>query len=382
LLPFLLWFKNKKAPLLWCFLFACFLPFHALGQSKDELQALQKQIKQKQQQVARQLVKAKQLQNELKQSELKIASAAKALNKTEQALKANQQDQQTLKKRQGEIQRKLAQQQDTLAKQIRSAFMTGNYDYAKMLLNQENAAKFERTITYYEYLNKARREIIDEFRQLGDELVQVNLTLVEKQDSLQNLLDRQQAQQATLTQGLRSREQTLTKLQSAIETDAAKIEELQANEQNLRKAITEAERLAAQKPTTFDGLAKLKGKLLKPAQGQVRKLFGTKRQGQVLWKGIIVDANAGNNVVAIHHGKVLYADWLRGFGLVIVVDHGKGYMSLYGHNQALLHQTGDTVSAGEPIALVGQSGGQSSPNLYFEIRYKGDPINPTQWLKL
>ena len=259
--------------------------------------------------------------------------------------------------------------------------MTGNHDYAKMLLNQENPAKFERTITYYQYLNKARRELIDEFRQLGDELTQVNLTLIEKQDRLQNLLDRQQAQQATLTQEQASRKQTLSKVQSAIESDAAKIEELQANEQNLRKAIAEAERLAAQKPTSFDGLAKLKGKLLKPADGRVRKLFGTKRQGQVRWKGVIVEGNEGSNVIAIHHGKVLYANWLRGFGLVIVLDHGNGYMSLYGHNQALLHQAGDTVTAGEPIALVGQSGGQSSPNLYFEIRYKGDPVNPTQWIK-
>lgn len=353
-----------------------------LGQSKEELQALQQQIKQKQQQVAKQLAKAKALQGELKQSELKIASAAKALNSTEQELKANQEEQRNLKKRQSEIQSKLAKQQETLAKQIRSAFMTGNYDYAKMLLNQESAAKFERTITYYQYLNKARSELIDEFRMLGEELTEINLSLIVKQDGLQNLLDRQQAQQATLTQGLRSREQTLSKLQSAIESDAAKIEELQANEQNLRKAIAEAERLAALKPTTFDGLAKLKGQLLMPADGRVRKLFGTKRQGQVRWKGIIVDANAGSNVVAIHHGKVLYADWLRGFGLVTVIDHGNGYMSLYGHNQALLHQSGDTVSAGEPIALVGQSGGQSSPNLYFEIRYKGDPVNPTQWLKL
>ena len=377
----LLWLKNKKAPCLWCFLFVCLLPSQTFAQSKDELQALQEQIKQKQQQVAKQLAKAKSLQAELRQSELKIAKAATALNTTEKELKANQQEQRALKKRQGEIKQKLAQQQDILAKQIRSAFMTGNHDYAKMLLNQENPAKFERNITYYQYLNKARRELIDEFRQLGDELTQVNLTLIEKQDRLQNLLDRQQAQQATLTQEQASRKQTLSKVQSAIESDAAKIEELQANEQNLRKAIAEAERLAAQKPTSFDGLAKLKGKLLKPADGRVRKLFGTKRQGQVRWKGVIVEGNEGSNVIAIHHGKVLYANWLRGFGLVIVLDHGNGYMSLYGHNQALLHQAGDTVTAGEPIALVGQSGGQSSPNLYFEIRYKGDPVNPTQWIK-
>ena len=167
-------------------MFVCLLPSQTFAQSKDELQALQEQIKQKQQQVAKQLAKAKSLQAELRQSELKIAKAATALNTTEKELKANQQEQRALKKRQGEIKQKLPQQQDILAKQIRSAFMTGNHDYAKMLLNQENPAKFERTITYYQYLNKARRELIDEFRQLGDELTQVNLTLIEKQDRLQS----------------------------------------------------------------------------------------------------------------------------------------------------------------------------------------------------
>lgn len=210
-------------------MFVCLSPIYANGQSKDELQALQKQIKQKQQHVAQQLAKAKSLQSDLKQIELKIAKAATALNATEQELKDNQQEQKKLKKRQSDIQQKLAQQQDVLARQIRSAFMTGNHDYAKMLLNQENPGKFERTITYYQYLNEARRELIDEFLLLGKELTQVNLTLIEKQDSLQNLLDRQQAQQATLNQGQKSRKQTLSKLQSAIESDAAKIEELQTN---------------------------------------------------------------------------------------------------------------------------------------------------------
>jgi septal ring factor EnvC (AmiA/AmiB activator) len=148
------------------------------------------------------------------------------------------------------------------------------------------------------------------------------------------------------------------------------------------KARRQAQRQAQRRPQLLEGLSKHQGKLLIPTKGKLRRLFGDRRQGQVRWKGVKIDGRAGSPVMAIHYAKVLYADWLRGFGLVTVLDHGDGYMSLYGHNQALLHQAGDYVEAGETIALVGQSGGQSKPNLYFEIRHKGKPINPTKWLKL
>lgn len=351
------------------------------GQSNDELKQVQQQIKLKQQQIAQQLAKAKILQEELKQAELRIAQSAKALNTTQSELANNTDEQGKLKQQQLSLQSKLKQQQEVLAKQLRSAFMTGNYDYAKMLLNQHDAAKFERIITYYQYLNTARRELIDEFRQWGEELRQVNQQLLDKQQQLEGLQLTQKTQQNELNQRQEDRQLTLTKIQSAIESDAAKVEELQANEQNLRNALAEAERLAALKPTSLDGLGKFKGKLIPPTKGRMRRLFGDRRQGQVRWKGILIDANTGDRVVAIHDGKVLYADWLRGFGLVTVLDHGNGYMSLYGHNQALLRQAGDMVASGESIALVGQSGGQESPNLYFEIRHKGIPVNPSHWLK-
>lgn len=374
--------QQKAATFRFFLLVVLWLPgIGAYGQNSDELKQVQQQIKLKQQQIAQQLAKAKVLQEELKQSELRVAQSAKALNTTQTDLQTNTEEQSKLKQQQLSLQDKLRQQQDVLAKQLRSAFMTGNYDYAKMLLNQQDAAKFERTITYYQYLNTARRELIDEFRRWGEELRQVNQQLLDKQQQLEALHITQKTQQSELNQRLEARQLTLTKIQTAIESDAAKVEELQANEQNLRNALAEAERLAALKPTSFDGLSKFKGQLIQPTKGRMRRLFGDRRQGQVRWKGILIDANAGDRVVAVHDGKVLYADWLRGFGLVTVLDHGNGYMSLYGHNQALLRQAGDVVAGGESIALVGQSGGQESPNLYFEIRHKGIPVNPSHWLK-
>jgi septal ring factor EnvC (AmiA/AmiB activator) len=352
------------------------------AQTSDDLEAIQQQIKTKTKQIRQQQAEAKKLETTLRKAELEIAKTATALNSTERQLANNTQQQQRLKQQQQALQKKLKLQQKALAKQLRSAFMTGNYDYAKMLLNQQDAAKFERTISYYQYLNKARKSQIDEFRVLVKELQQVNQDLGDKQLQLEQLQGTQQSQKNTLSKQQTSRKVTLSAIQTAIQSDAAKVEQLQVNEQNLLRAVQEAQRLAELKPTTLEGLLGYKGKLLIPTKGKVRRLFGDRRQGQVRWKGILIDSKAGRSVVAIHHAKVLYADWLRGFGLVTVLDHGDGYMSLYGHNQALLRQAGDTVSAGEAIALVGQSGGQSVPSLYFEIRHKGKPVNPTKWLQL
>lgn len=120
--------------------------------------------------------------------------------------------------------------------------------------------------------------------------------------------------------------------------------------------------------------------MLHPAKGRLRRLFGRVRQGQVRWKGILFQGEEGSEIKAIQTGRVLFSEWLRGFGLVMIIDHGKGYMSVYGYNQALLKQPGDTVRRGETVALMGQSGGQTRPYLYFEIRRKGIPVNPTAWL--
>ncbi|WP_233267300.1 murein hydrolase activator EnvC [Paraglaciecola sp. L3A3] len=353
------------------------------AQSQDDLETIQQQIKHKQAEIKKQLAVAKKVQNNLQKAELKIAETAKKLNQTQSALNNNQTQQQVLLAKQKSHLASLDKQKLGLAKQIRSAYMTGNYDFAKMLLNQEDAANFERTITYYQYLNKARKSQIDLFNGLIKELESVNAELIDKQQELEILKSRQLSQQKTLTAQQDDREKTLKQLRASIQTDELKIAQLQINEKNLLEAIAKAQaKSESKKSIKLAGLNALKGRLLKPAKGTLRKMFGRYRQGQIKWKGIVIYGDEGSPVVAIHDAKVLYSDWLRGFGLVSVLDHGNGYMSLYGHNQALLKQAGDTVKAGESIALLGQSGGQSRPNLYFEIRHKGKPVNPTSWLKL
>lgn len=363
------------------FIVLLFLP-NVMAQQTEELKDIQSQIQQKQKQIERQLANAKVLQTQLKQAELNISNTAKSLNVTRNSLKQNTTKQLELTQQQTSLKKQQKQQQSALAEQLKSMYMAGDYDYAKMLFNLDDASRFERTLSYYQYLNQARKTQIDTFRALVAQIQQVTLDLQEKQAELLVLEKEQRQQREKLKQQQDQRQQTLVKIENQINSEAAQIEQLQINEQALIKAIEEAERIAQQRPLNLTGFAKLRGKLTKPTEGRLRKMFGRSRQGQVKWKGVLFNGNTGASVKAIHDGRVLYANWLRGFGLVTVLDHGDGYMSLYGHNQALLKNVGDEVQSGETIALVGQSGGQSSPNLYFEIRHKGLPVNPVKWLRL
>jgi septal ring factor EnvC (AmiA/AmiB activator) len=374
----------------WVVLCSVIFVCNAKAQEQSDLERIQQQIKNKQAQISQQLKVAIKLQDNLKVIELQIAKSATKLNKTQVALDNNLQQLSVLRKQQEGYVAFLEQQKLILSKQIRSAYMTGNYDFAKMLLNQQDAANFERTITYYQYLNKARKSQIDSFNLLVEKLQKVNAKLIDNHNELAHLEGKQIEQQQGLKVNQTERKSTLIAMQTAIESEEAKIAQLQINEKNLLEAISralaraqqQANKQNDQKNIILRGLSALKGRLLMPAQGNLRKMFGRFRQGQIKWKGVVINGTAGDSVIAIHHAKVLYSDWLRGFGLVTVLDHGDGFMSLYGHNQALLKQAGEAVQAGEAIALLGQSGGQSRPNLYFEIRHKGKPINPVSWLKL
>jgi len=350
---------------------------------REKLAELQAELRARQQVLENSKASAQELEDVLKASELEIAKVAKALALTKQSLNDVEQEQSQLQAEQSELKTAIRKQQSLLSSQLKSAFMAGHYDYAKMLFYQDDARTFERVITYYQYVAKARQKEIESFRGNVARLEEVNEALEEKALALANLQKDQENQRAVLITRQDDRKTTLKKINQTIASENQKIASLQADEKALKDAI-EAARLAAERAAreakiSLDGLAKLKGKLKAPVDGRIRNLFGNRRQGQVRWKGIIIDGAEGDPVNSIAPGKVLYADWLRGFGLVSIIDHGDGYMSVYGHNQALLKQVGDEVRSGERIALVGRSGGQEYPNLYFEIRHKGKALNPRTW---
>jgi septal ring factor EnvC (AmiA/AmiB activator) len=253
-----------------------------------------------------------------------------------------------------------------------------------MIFNQEEAGKFERVLTYYYYLNKARQSQIAVFRGLVEALERVQKELDSQELQLASLLNKQTSQSSVLRSQQQKRVESFEALEKQIRSDQARVAQLQEQENDLQTAIEQAE-IAAQQTLERDdidlvGLSGKKRLLIAPTGGQIQNLFGQRRQGPVRWKGIIINGESGAAVNTVSDGVVLYADWLKGFGLVTIIDHGKGYMSVYGRNQALLKNAGEIVQSGEAISLVGTSGGQENAGLYFEIRHKGKALDPNEWL--
>lgn len=264
-------------------------------------------------------------------------------------------------------------------------YSLGQQEFLKLVLNQQNPANVTRTLTYYDYFNQARAQRINTVRKQLDSLKQV------KQDIQDTTLSLQQTQQdridnkAALEHSRQQRQQLLARLDKRIIQQGQHLDQLLQNEKQLLQLI---KRLSQQQPMAPDEtvrnlpFARNKGQLIWPVQGKIVARYGSKRSGSDLrWKGIMIEAPRGSEVHAVSYGHVIYADWLRGFGLLMIVDHGDGYMSLYGHNESLYKETGQWVQANEVIASVGASGGNQGSGLYFEIRRHGRPTNPFNWFK-
>jgi septal ring factor EnvC (AmiA/AmiB activator) len=339
----------------------------ALEQSQAEFQQQQKEI-------------AKQ-QQKLKAHELAIAKNAKALNMAEQSVKRAQQQQAEQQQRAAKLEKQQAQFQRILAAQLKSAYMTGSDDYPKMLLNQEDTAKFERTLSYYNYLNKARIKQLDDLKALQLEIAKNQAELTKTKERLVALFEEQKRRQAALLNAKNERQSSLKNLKKQLNKTKNSISYLEENEQTLIATIKELEEEEKITKIELLGLNRNKGKLNWPSKGKLAHRFGQRKHGGINWKGVLISASEGTSVNSIDNGQVVFADWLKGYGWVIVLDHGQGFMSLYGHAQTLLKDVGDMVREGESVALVGQSGGQADSGLYFEIRHKGRAVNPIKWCR-
>jgi len=348
---------------------------------KEQLTQVKQQLKQRQTLLKSQQRQHKKLLTKLKKTELNIAATAAKLHQTRQDLTANKRQQRQLAKQQAKLSLSSQQQQQALAKQLASAYMIGDNDLIQVLLNQERSNKIERLLGYYSYINKARLAALDQLKATKDKLLSVERDVKKSAQKLVKLVDQQQLETNKLAKNKKNRNSALATLNQRYLANSVTIEQLQLSEVDLKRLIKEAKKPAAPKQQPLQGLAARKGKLKSPSKGRLINKFGQVRQGSRRWKGITINGKTGQAVNVISHGRVLFADWIKGFGLVMVVDHGQGYMTLYGHNQTLLKQAGDYVQVNEQIALLGQSGAQNKPVLYFELRHKGKAINPKRWLK-
>ncbi|MBA6397215.1 peptidoglycan DD-metalloendopeptidase family protein [Colwellia sp. BRX10-4] len=350
------------------------------NKTNQALSKVQQQIVEQEKSIKQTSNKRSSLENQLRNDDISIAKIVKAMIKTQDDFEDTQQTLKELAQEKITLTHKKQQQEKVLAQQLRAAYTSGHHDYIKLLLNQQSPASVERTVTYYKYLNDARIKEIDQFQIVLSDLLAVTTQHQEQAKKL-NTIKQQQAEQKIVFQNTKQeRKNTIRALNKELLGSKQLLAQLVAEEQNLVVALQRIAALAKQS-TELVGLKKLKRKLSWPVKGKISHSFGSRKQGYLKWKGILLAAPVGKQVKAIHNGTILFSDWLKGYGLVTVLDHGAGYMSLYGYNQALLKSVGDRVETGEPIALVGQSGGQSQSGLYFEIRSDGQAVNPKAWFK-
>ena len=283
-----------------------------------------------------------------------------------------------------QLEQRRRSQAEQVADHLRHAWRFASRDYLKTLLDQQDPAHFERQSRYHKAIAEARAEAIAAFRDTLRALATNEQRLRTEQSQAQQSQAALREQRAALLDEREQRRRMIANLRTDVADKNRQREELQASRQRLQALVDELERerakSAADSPPAGAGLGA--GGLPWPVEGQVHRRFGQARAGgRMTWQGMVIQAPLGADIRAVAAGTVVFADWLRGFGLLAVVDHGDGHMSLYGYADALYKRTGERVEGGETIAAAGQSGGQQDVGLYFEIRRNGQPIDPRNWLR-
>jgi septal ring factor EnvC (AmiA/AmiB activator) len=284
------------------------------------------------------------------------------------------------KTREGE----LSLERDALAGELRTAYVNGREEQLKLLLNQQDPTQVGRMLTYYGYFGRARADRIGAIRVQLEELAALRQKIVDETARLRELEDEQVQQLEALSSAQKERARAVAAIEGQIKSQSGQLRRLESQAGALEKLIADLRKALESVPVARQApFEPLRGKLPWPVQqGRVLARFGQPRAGGSLkWQGMLVGTDRGARVRAPFGGRVVYADWLPGMGLMLVLDHGQGYMSLYGHNEELFRKVGDQVESGDVIASVGDSGGHNTPALYFEVRRGREPVNPEQWLQ-
>ena len=269
-----------------------------------------------------------------------------------------------------------------LAAQVRAAYMSGSQEKIRLLLNQRDPATLGRLMAYYRYLNDYRAENIESVVEEIRKLEAVKSQIAAEGARLDELARTRYAELTRLNRSQEERTSLLTSLREKIDSEGQEVGRLAAQEKDLTRLIAELTSILSDYPiSSEEPFSAHKGKLTWPVAGTLLHDFGQPRVGgSIKWNGVVLAAPRGREVRAVYHGRIAFADWLAGMGLLVIVDHGDGYMTLYGYNETILKNTGDWVAPGDVIATVGDSGGQSQASLYFELRRGKQPVNPRHWV--
>lgn len=362
------------------------LPAATSDDPEVQLESVRKRIKELGRRLTRTRAKRDQLTAGLRDTELAAARVSADLA----VLDRQRAEQRTrlvdLRRRRGKTRDNLSLLRAGLARYVRAAYATGRQDHFKLLLNQENPATLSRALTYYAYFNRERAERIHALAMDLQNLADIENSITRDTARLARLQEQKATARERLADQRQRRRGVIARLARELGDQSARLQRLRQDEQTLAELVAGLARELADIPADQARqvpFRTLKGKLPWPSAGKIRHGFGTPRgSGDLRWKGVLVTARPGTPVQAISHGRVAFADWLRGFGLLMIIEHGDGYMSLYGHSELLFKDVGDWVEAGEVIGKVGDTGGREMSGLYFEIRHLGTPVDPTRWCGL
>jgi len=364
----------------------------------EELKALRAKLEALKQDIARNEGSRSEAADALKSSEQAISEANRRL--TELAASRQEIDSRLseLREQRQALEQRLSKQQALAARLIYQQYTRGGYASLQVLASGQNPNDVARTGVYLEYIARARRAVLDGLRNDVEALRVVTEESARRQQELIDVQDQHLAERRRLDEERNNRQKVLASVSAQIERQRREAGALARDERRLSKLVEDLRKmLAARKPaprappaepaprsgqgnTLFE---QLKGRLQMPVRGELVGRYGSPRSDSGLsWRGLFIRAPAGREVKAVAPGRIVFADWLRGFGNLLILDHGDGFMSLYGNNEALLGRIGDSVRGGDTVATVGSSGGNTAAGLYFELRHQGKPFDPMSWLNL
>jgi septal ring factor EnvC (AmiA/AmiB activator) len=375
-----------------------YLPFNALAEKNEARLA---RIENRIATLERQIDKDRSIHGRavaaLKRAEQSLADAARKTKALQDELAAGAQRLAATQAAIREQEIQLRRNRTTLSAQLRARQAMGDDPWLKVFLSPTDPARTGRWLTYLQYLQQSQIDRIDAAREQLTELARLRAAAREEQETTARLLAEQVAVTESLRQARAERERAVKRLAGTLASQSEAVEQLRSDRARLEKVVADlpTRKATRQSPSSKEVLAapsasvifprgsfrRLKGRMGWPVQGVIKARFGTERQeGRMQWQGLLIGAPEGTQVHAVADGEVLFTAWMPHYGLVGIVDHGGGFLSLYGHNQALFHRPGERVRAGEVLGRVGTSGGRATPALYFEIRQGGNPVNPERWL--
>lgn len=324
-----------------------------------------------------------QLLKDLEENEKDISELHRRIDKIRSDMHSRGEKLRELKQEQRQLQESRRSMQRRVEQEVAAAYRLGRQEQVKLLLNQQDPQNIARQLRYHQYFLRERSRVIDDYLATLSSLQTVSTRIERERDTLDSERRQLQQRERQLLGAREARQSTLDKLAARLADKSGELQQLKSDRSRLQKLVDEVGRAIASlvSPQDQQPFAKQRGRMQWPVDGRRANAYGRRRANGVTWKGITIRADAGTPVRAIHRGRVVFSDYLRGQGMLMILDHGDGYMSLYAHNQSLTRSLGEWVERGDIVARVGNTGGLDRSGVYFEIRHRGKPQDPTVWCR-